>query len=157
MTSSAWRLPAGSRWPPSMTACHGCFVPMCWAGSQGGFAHSAISSAEVAVAACRWRHEEWAAGVVSSWKDSAKSSCAPKHGTASHALHSKPALMRSISTPTLIRKTIRSKGSEAVAAAKGAPGRYAVSRSSADYAARGVRGDPRGRKSGVGPRAANPR
>src|ERR1017187_421478 len=80
MTSSAWRLPAGSRWPPSMTACHGCLVPMCWAGSQGGFAHSAISSAEVAVAACRWRHEEWAAGGVSSWKDSAKSIGAPKHG-----------------------------------------------------------------------------
>ena len=60
---------------------------------------------------------------------------------------------RRCSTRGIIRKT----GSEAVAAATGGPGRCVASRSSADYAARGERGDPRGRKSGAGPGATNPR
>jgi hypothetical protein len=63
----------------------------------------------------------------------------------------------SISTPILSPGTIRKKGSEAVAAATGAPVRCAASRSRSDYAARGERGDPRGRKSGAGPVAANAR
>jgi hypothetical protein len=66
-------------------------------------------------------------------------------------------LMKLISMPTLSPETTRKKGNEAVAAATGAPERCAASQSSADYVARGVRGDPRGRKSGAGPRAANPR
>jgi hypothetical protein len=66
-------------------------------------------------------------------------------------------LMKSISTSTLSRRKIRNKGSEGVAAATGAPRRCAASRSSADYGARGVRGDPRGWKSGTGLGATNPR
>jgi len=83
--------------------------------------------------------------------------CADAWHTELRSPHGKPALMKLISMPTLSPETIRKKGSEAVAAATGAPERCAASRSSADYVARGVRGDPRGRKSGAGPRAANPR
>jgi len=53
--------------------------------------------------------------------------------------------MKLISMPTLSPETTRKKGSEAVAAVTGAPKRCVASRSSADYVARGVRGDPRGR------------
>jgi hypothetical protein len=73
-----------------------------------------------------------------------------------HTLRGKLASMKSISPWTLSRKKIRSRGSAAVAAAKGAPARCVASRSSADYAARDGPGDPRGRKSGAGLRAANP-
>jgi hypothetical protein len=66
-------------------------------------------------------------------------------------------LMKPISMPTFSPETIRKKGSEAVASARGAPGRCVASRSSADYVARGVRGDPRGRKCGAGLVATNPR
>jgi hypothetical protein len=86
---------------------------------------------------------------------SAKSSCVLTRGTPSHAPRSRPALMKSISTQTLSPAMIRKRGSEAIAAATGAPERCVASRSSRDYVARGVRGDPRGRKSGAGPRAAN--
>ena len=74
-----------------------------------------------------------------------------------HASGGKPASMRSIPTGTLNPETTRRTDSRAVAAAAGAPERCAMSRSNADYAARGVRGDPRGRKSGAGPAVANPR
>jgi hypothetical protein len=74
-----------------------------------------------------------------------------------HAPRGKPASMGSISTRTLNPETTRRKDSKAVAAAAGAPERCAMSRSNTDYAARGVRGDPRGRKSGAGPAVANPR
>jgi hypothetical protein len=57
--------------------------------------------------------------------------------------------------PTISLETTRKKGSKAVAAASGAPERCVASRASADYAARGVCGDPRGRKSGAGPGATN--
>jgi hypothetical protein len=79
------------------------------------------------------------------------------HGTPNHAPRGKLVLMKSISTSTLSRGKIRNKGSEGVAAATGAPRRCAASRSSADYGARGVRGDPRGWKSGTGLGATNPR
>src|SRR5713226_7560625 len=114
-------------------------------GRKSGCICSAISLEEVAIVACRWRQEEWVAGVASPWRDSAKSSCARTHGTPSHAPRGKPALMKLISMPTLSPETTRKKGSEAVAAATGAPERCAAARSSADYVARGVRGDPRGR------------
>src|SRR5580658_6657706 len=61
-----------------------------------------------------------------------------------------------ISMPRIIRSAIRKTGTEAVAAAVDAPERYAASRWSVDYAALGVRGEPRGRKSGAGPGATNP-
>ena len=49
------------------------------------------------------------------------------------------------------------KGSVGVAAVTPDPKRCVAWRSSADYAARGERGDPRGRKSGAGPGAMNAR
>ena len=91
------------------------------------------------------------------WRNSAKSSCAPTHGTPSHAPGDKLASMKSTSTPTLSAETTRKKDSEAVASVIDAPEPCAASRSNADYVARGVRGDPRGRKSGAGPGATNPR
>ena len=65
----------------------------------------------------------------------------------------RPALMKSISTRTLNPETTRRTDSEATAAAADAPERCAMSRSNADYAARG---EPRGRKSGAGPGSTNP-
>jgi hypothetical protein len=58
--------------------------------------------------------------------------------------------------PRIIPRAIRKTDSEAVAAAVAVPGRYATSRSSADYAARDERGDPRGRKSFAGLGVMNP-
>ena len=43
-------------------ACRDCFVPMCWAGSQANFICSAISLEAKAIAALRWRQEEWVVG-----------------------------------------------------------------------------------------------
>jgi hypothetical protein len=155
MNSSAWRLLAGSRWRQSMMAYSGCFARMCWAENQGGGMCSAISLEETAPVAWRWRQKEWALGAASPWRNSAKSSCARTNGTLSHAPRGKLVSMKSISTPTLSQKEIRSRGSEAVASAIGALIRCVASRWSGDYVARPVRGDPRGRKFGVGPRAAN--
>ena len=61
-------------------------------------------------------------GVAWLWRNSVKSSCALARGTPSHAPPVRLASMQSISTPTLSRKKIRSRGSEAVAAAIGVPG-----------------------------------
>ena len=58
---------------------------------------------------------------------------------------------------TLSPEAIRRKDNKADAAAAGEPERCAVSRSNADYAARGGRVAPRGRKSGAGSGAMNPR
>jgi len=44
------------------------------------------------------------------------------HGTPSHLPGGKPALMKSISTPTLSLEKIRNKGSKVVAELTGAPG-----------------------------------
>ena len=96
-------------------------------------------------------------GVAWRWRNSARSSCAPVRGTPSHAPRSRPALMKSISIATLSPAMIRKRGSEAIAAATGAREPCEWLQSSVDYAAPGVRGDPRGRKCGAGPRAANPR
>jgi hypothetical protein len=41
MTFSAWRLPRRQPLAASYDDLPGCFVAMCWAGSQDGFAHSA--------------------------------------------------------------------------------------------------------------------
>jgi hypothetical protein len=65
--------------------------------------------------------------------------------------------MKSISIATLSPAMIRKKGSEAIGAAAGVREPGESLRSSVDYVAPGVRGDPRGRKCGAGPRAANPR
>ena len=134
-----------------------CFVRMCWAGRQAGAMRWSIRLEGGATADCRWRRQRQVFGAVWPWRNSVTLSCARMHGAQGHARHGKPALMKSISTSMLSPETIRRKDSEAVAAAAGAPERCAASRSSADYAARGVRGDPRGRKSGAGPGATNPR
>ena len=94
--------------------------------------------------------EAEASGVVSRWRNSAMSSCGWAHGTQSHAPISRPALMISISIPTLSPEMTRTRGSEVTAAPTDAPERSVTSQSSADYVARGERGDPRGRKFGVG-------
>ena len=65
--------------------------------------------------------------------------------------------MKSISMSTLSRKKIRRKGSEAIGAVTAAPELSGALRWNMDYAALGVRGAPRGRKSGAGPGATNPR
>ncbi len=57
---------------------------------------------------------------------------------------------------TFIPAAIRKTGSEEVAAAGSAQSRCGGWRSSGDYAVRGERGDPRGRKSGGGSGADNP-
>lgn len=153
-TSSVLHLCAGGRWRRSMMACFDYFVPMCWAASQAGSTCSAFSSAEAAIAACQ---NEWVSGAASPWRSSARSSCAQMRGTPSHAPRDRRASMKSILTSTLSRKKIHNRGSKGAAAAKGAPGPFVASRSSADYAARGASGDPRGRKSGAGTGATNPR
>jgi hypothetical protein len=103
-----------------MMAYSGCFALTCWDGNQAGSMYFAISLEEVAIVGCRWCQDEQVAGVASAWRDSAKSSCARRHGTPSHARRGKPALMKLISMPTLSPETARKKGSEAVAAATGA-------------------------------------
>lgn len=157
MNSFGLRLLAGSQWRQSTMAYSGYFVRMCWAESQAGGICSAISSEEAAPVAWRWHQKEWAAGAASPWINSVKSSCARRLGTPNHAPRGKLASIKSISTPTLSPQTTHKKGSEAVAAATGPPARCGASRSSVDYAARGGPGDPRGRKSGVGWKTANPR
>jgi len=59
--------------------------------------------------------------------------------------------------PSVIPAGLHSRGSEGVAPAVAGQGSFSTSQSNSDYAARGERGDPRGRKSGSGPGAANPR
>jgi hypothetical protein len=133
----------------------GWFALMLGGESQAACMSSAISSEEVVIVSSRWLQKGEVFGVAWLWRNSAKSSCVLTRGTPSHAPRSRPALMKSISTQTLSPAMIRKRGSEAIAAATGAPERCVASRSSRDYVARGVRGDPRGRKSGAGPRAAN--
>ena len=105
---------------------------------------------------CRWYQRQEVFGAVWLWRNSVTLNCALMDGAQRHAHQGKPALMKSISTRTLSPETIHRKDSEAVAATIGAPEQCAVSRSNADYVALGVRGDPRGRKSGGVPGTRNP-
>jgi hypothetical protein len=57
----------------------------------------------------------------------------------------------------IILSAIRKRDSDAVAAITGVRARCVSLRSSADYVVRGVRGEPRGRKSGAGRGGMNPR
>jgi hypothetical protein len=68
-----------------------------------------------------------------------------------------PAWPQPISMRKIIPSAIHRKDIEGVARAGVGPGSFVVLQSNADYAARGERGDPRGRKSGAGPGATNPR
>src|ERR1700677_1382140 len=63
-----------------------------------------------------------------------------------------------ISMPRIIRSAIRKTGTEAVAQADAGPESSSALQWKSDYAARDERGDdPRGRKSGAGLGATNPR
>ena len=157
MDSFAMRRLTGSRLPPTMMDNLDCCALTCWVESQAGFRCCATSSAGVAVVPNRWWQKVEASGVASRWRNSVKSSCTPAYGTVSHARRDRPALRRRISIPTLSLETTRKRGNEATAAITDAPERSESWQSNADYVARGVRGDPRGRKSGAGPRVANPR
>jgi hypothetical protein len=134
-----------------------CFALMLEGENQAACMSSAISSEEVVIVSSRWPQKVRVFGVAWLWRNLAKSSCALKRGTPSHAPRGKLASMKSISTQTLSLATIRKRGSEAIAAVTGVRERGESLRSSADYVARDVLGDPRGRKSGVGPGPTNPR
>jgi hypothetical protein len=122
MNSSVMRRLAGSRWQPPMMDNRGCFALMLEVESPAACMSSAISLEEVAIVSSRWPQKVGGFGVAWLWRNSAKSSCALTRGTPSHAPRGKPASMKSISTPTFSRKKIRSRGSEAVAAAIFVPG-----------------------------------
>lgn len=98
-----------------------------------------------------------AVGAALSSTNSAKSSCNLGDGTQSRDRVGRLALKRLNSTPTLSPAKIHNKDSEAIAALTSAPGLCGVLRSSGGYAARGVRGEPRGRNSGADLGATNPR
>jgi hypothetical protein len=91
------------------------------------------------------------------WRNSVELSCNLGYGTRRHDRIDKLVLRRSNSTPTLRAAKIHSKDNEAIAALASAPSSYGVWRSSGDYAALGVFGDPRGRNSGTGLGVTNPR
>jgi hypothetical protein len=135
----------------------GCFALMLGGESQAVCMSSAISSEEVVIVSSRWPQKVEVFGVAWLWRNSAKSSCVLTRGTPSHAPRSRPALMKSISIPTLSPAMTRKRGSEAIAAVTGVRESGESLRSSADYVARDVYGDPRGRKCGAGPGATNPR
>jgi hypothetical protein len=84
------------------------------------------------------------------------SNCVRMRGTPGHAPGGRPAWMKLISILTISLEETRSRDNAAIAATTGAPEEFAESRSSADYAARGVRGEPRGRKSRAGPGTTSP-
>jgi hypothetical protein len=134
-----------------------CSALMLGGESQPACMSSVISSEGVAIVSNRWPQRVGVFGVAWPWRNSAKWSCALTRGTPSHAPRSRPALMKSISIPTLSPAMIRKRGSDAIAAVTGVrePGEWL--RSSADYVARDVLGDPRGRKPGAGRGASNPR
>lgn len=76
-------------------------------------------------------------------------------GIQRHVPGGKPALMMSILR--FSRKEFRSRDNRAVAVVTGAPGQFVELQSIVDYAVPGVRGEPRGRKSGAGLGIWNPR
>jgi hypothetical protein len=104
-----------------------------------------------------WPQKAGASGVALRWRNSAKWSCGWAHGIQSHAPNGRPALIKSISISALNSEGTHKTGSEVTAALTDAPERSVMSQSIGDYVARGERGDPRGRKSGVGLGTANRR
>ena len=134
-----------------------CFALMLGGGNHVACMSFAFSSEDAVIVSSRWPQKVGVFGVAWLWRNSAKSSCALTRGTPSRAPRSRPALMKSISIATLSPAMIRKRGSEAIAAATGVREPGESLRSSVDYVAPGGRGDPRGRKCGAGPRAANPR
>ena len=132
-----------------------CFVLMLGYESQAGCTFFAISLEEAVIVLSCWPQKARVYGVARRWRNSAEWSCARAHGIPSRAPRDRPALMKSISIPTLSSERIRKRGSEATAAVSGAPEPCEWWQSIAGYVARGVRGEPRGRKPGAGPEATN--
>jgi hypothetical protein len=157
MNSSGTQQFGGSRWLPSMMANAGCFARMWEAGRKANVTSSVISLEEGAIVSSRFLQRARACGGASPLRDSAKLSYTRVIGTPNHDPRGRLALMKWILISALSLRTIRKKGSEAVGAVTGAPERSAMSQSSGDYAARGERGEPRGRKSGADPGTTNPR
>lgn len=157
MAFSAWQPPADSnRWRFELAYLRG--LAMCRAGSPADSRHSTVNTVGTAIAAaCRCCHNERLASVFWPEGASAMSNCAPKPGTPSPRPARSLAGLSSIPSPALSLMRIRSKDSEVIPSAEGAPTQCAASRSSAGYDAPGVLDEPRGRKSGAGPRVANPR
>jgi hypothetical protein len=155
MRSSAMQQLAGSRWPPLMMDNPDCSALMLGGESQADGMSCAISLQAVTTVPSRWPQKAGASGVASRWRNSAKLSCVWAHGIQSYAPNGRPALMKSISISTLSSEGTRKKGSKVTVALTDAPERSVMSQSSGDYAARGERGDPRGRKSVVGLGTAN--
>src|SRR2546423_9537528 len=87
--------------------------------SQAVCMSSAISLEEVVIVSSGWPQKVGVFGVAWLWRNSVKLSCARTHGTPRHVPRGKLASMKSISTPML---SIRSRGTEAVAAAIGGRG-----------------------------------
>ena len=90
--------------------------------SQAVCMSSAISLEEVVIVSSYWPQKVGVFGVAWLWRNSVKLSCMRTHGTPSHVPRGKLASMKSISTPMLSVEKIRSRGTEAVAAAIGGPG-----------------------------------
>ena len=118
---------------------------------------SAIRLEEIVIVLCRWRQKAMVSGDASRFEKLTQVELRSNAWVPSHVPRDRPALMKSISIPTFSLEAIRKKGSEATVAATSVPERCEWSRSSVGYDALGARGDPRGRKFGGGPAAANPR
>ena len=146
-----------SRWRPDMMANLDCSVLMWGDESQADCTSFAISLEEAVIVLSRWPEKARVYGVASRWRNSVKWSCAWAHGIPNHAPRDRPALMKSISILTLSSAGIRKRGSEATAAGSGVPEPGELWQSIAGYVARGVRGEPRGRKLGAGRETTNPR
>jgi hypothetical protein len=73
--------------------------------------------------------------------------------------HSRPAFCMAEAElkQRIIQSAIHKEDTEEVAQPVAGQGSFSVSQSNLDYAVLGERGDPRGRKSDVGPAATNPR
>jgi hypothetical protein len=155
MRSSAMQQLAGSRWQPPMMDNPDRSALMLGAKSQADCMSCVISLQAVARVPSRWPQKAGASGVASRWGNSAKLSCVWAHGIQSHAPNGRPALRKLISISTLNSEGARKRGSEVTAALTDAPERSVKSQSSADYVARGERGDPCGRKSGGGLETTN--
>ena len=157
MRSSVTRQVTNSRWQRLTMDRPDCFALMLKDESQAECTCSAIRLEEVVMVPSRWRQKAMVSGDASRWRDSPKSSCVRMHGAPSHFPRDRPVLMNSISIPTFSLEAIHKRGNEATVAATSVPERCEWSRSSVGYDALGARGDPRGRKFGGGPAAANPR
>jgi|GraSoi_2013_40cm_1033754.scaffolds.fasta_scaffold20342_2 hypothetical protein len=122
MNSSSLRLRAGNRWRQSMTAYTDYFVRMCWARNQAGFTCSFISLEGLAIVVCRRLQKEQVFGAASPWRKLSQVELWADGWHTEPRSSRQLALMKWISTPTISLEKIRSKGSEAVAAAIGVPG-----------------------------------